>query len=191
MEQNYQLFNQLIPMRGQITDIGCGLGPLCYMLAMISKERQILGIDYDEDKIAIAQHGWLRDENLRFEHADASVYEFPESDVFILNDILHYMNYQHQHDLLVKCATLLRPGGMIIVRDGNAADTHKHRLTRLTEVLSTRIVNFNRTTEALCFTSGDQIQSIAQECGMKVETIRNDKYTSNTIYILKKSNEHE
>lgn len=60
MEHNYQLFNQLIPMKGQITDIGCGLGPLCYMLSMISKERQILGIDYDEDKIAIAQHGWLQ-----------------------------------------------------------------------------------------------------------------------------------
>lgn len=101
------------------------------------------------------------------------------------------MNYQHQHDLLVKCAALLRPGGIIIVRDGNTADTHKHRLTRLTEVLSTQIVNFNRTTEALCFTSEDQILSITQECGMKVETIRNDKYTSNTIYILKKSNEHE
>lgn len=146
MEHNYQLFNQLIPMKGQITDIGCGLGPLCYMLSMISKERQILGIDYDEDKIAIAQHGWLRGENLRFEHADASVYKFPESDVFILNDVLHYMNYEHQHDLLVKCANLLRPEGMIIVRDGNSAETHKHRLTRLTEVLSTQVVKFNRTT---------------------------------------------
>ena len=184
MEHNYQLFNQLIPMKGQITDIGCGLGPLCYMLSMISKERQILGIDYDEDKIAIAQHGWLRGENLRFEHADASVYEFPESDVFILNDVLHYMNYEHQHDLLVRCANLLRPEGMIIVRDGNSAETHKHRLTRLTEVLSTQVVKFNRTTDELCFTSEAQIQSIARECGMEVKTIRNDKYTSNTIYIL-------
>lgn len=186
IEHNYQLFNQLIPMKGQITDIGCGLGPLCYMLSMISKERQILGIDYDEDKIAIAQHGWLRGENLRFEHADASVYKFPESDVFILNDVLHYMNYEHQHDLLVKCANLLRPEGMIIVRDGNSAETHKHRLTRLTEVLSTQVVKFNRTTDELCFTSEAQIQSIARECGMEVKTIRNDKYTSNTIYILKK-----
>ena len=129
---------------------------------------------------------WLRGENLRFEHADASVYEFPESDVFILNDVLHYMNYEHQHDLLVKCANLLRPEGMIIVRDGNSAETHKHRLTRLTEVLSTQVVKFNRTTDELCFTSEAQIQSIAQECGMEVKTIRNDKYTSNTIYILKK-----
>ncbi len=191
MEHNYQLFNQLIPMKGQITDIGCGLGPLCYMLSMISKERQITGIDYDEDKIAIAQHGWLRGENLRFECADALAYEFPPSDVFILNDILHYMNYRHQHDLLVKCAALLRPEGIIIVRDGNTADTHKHRLTRFTELLSTRIFRFNRTTEELSFTSETQIRTIAQECSMKVETIRNDKYTSNTIYILKKKGCHE
>ena len=104
----------------------------------------------------------------------------------ILNDVLHYMNYEHQHDLLVKCANLLRPEGMIIVRDGNSAETHKHRLTRLTEVLSTQVVKFNRTTDELCFTSEAQIQSIARECGMEVKTIRNDKYTSNTIYILKK-----
>lgn len=96
------------------------------------------------------------------------------------------MNYEHQHDLLVRCANLLRPEGMIIVRDGNSAETHKHRLTRLTEVLSTQVVKFNRTTDELCFTSEAQIQSIARECGMEVKTIRNDKYTSNTIYILKK-----
>lgn len=191
MEQNYQLFNRLIPMKGQITDIGCGLGPLCYMLSMISKERQILGVDYDEDKIAIARHGWLRGDNLRFEHADALTYEFPASDVFILNDILHYMSYRHQHDLLLKCVALLCPGGMIILRDGNAADAPKHRITRFTELLSTRIVNFNRTKEALCFTSEEQIRSIAGECGMSVQTLRNDKYTSNTIYILRKENDHE
>ncbi len=184
MEHNYRLFNQLIPMKGQITDIGCGLGSLCYMLSLISKERQIVGLDYDEDKIAIAQHGWLRGNNLRFEHADA--FNIPQSDVFILSDVLHYMNYQHQHDLLVKCATQIRPDGMIIIRDGNTADTRKHRLTHFTELLSTRILKFNRTKETLCFTSEAQIREIARECDMEVETIRNDKYTSNTIYILKK-----
>lgn len=191
MERNYQLFNRLIPMKGQITDIGCGLGPLCYMLSMISKERRIVGIDYDEDKIAIARHGWLRKENLHFACADALAYDLPPSDVFILNDVLHYMSYRHQHDLLIKCAALLLPEGMIILRDGNAANTHKHKLTRFTEWLSTRIVRFNQTGEALCFTSEAQIRSIAQECGMEVDIIPNDKYTSNTIYILKRKGCHE
>lgn len=191
MEKNYSLFHQLVPAKGQITDIGCGFGPLCYMLSLLSDDREILGIDYDEDKIAVAQHGWLRKESgrserLRFEHADALNYRLPESDVFILNDMLHYMSDERQHTLLVKCAERLRPGGTIIVRDGNKADTRHHRLTRFTELLSTQIIGFNRTTEALCFLSEAQMLSIGQECGLVAETLKNDAYTSNTIYIFRK-----
>ena len=191
MERNYRLFNRLIPAQGQITDIGCGFGPLCYMLSMLSEDRDILGIDYDEDKIALAQHGWLRNEHLQFRHGNALEYPLPESDVFILNDMLHYMSYEHQRTLLLKCADRLRSQGMIIIRDGNSANTSKHRLTRFTELLSTRIFNFNRTTGELYFTTETQLREIAVTCGMNVEIIPNDKYTSNTIYIFRKPNEHE
>ena len=191
MERNYRLFNRLIPAQGQITDIGCGFGPLCYMLSLLSEDREILGIDYDEDKIALAQHGWLRNEHLQFRHGNALEYPLPESDVFILNDMLHYMSYEHQRTLLLKCADRLRSQGMIIIRDGNSANTSKHRLTRFTELLSTRIFNFNRTTGELYFTTETQLREIAVTCGMNVEIIPNDKYTSNTIYIFRKPNEHE
>ena len=191
MERNYRLFNRLIPAQGQITDIGCGFGPLCYMLSLLSEDREILGIDYDEDKIALAQHGWLRNEHLQFRHGNALEYPLPESDVFILNDMLHYMSYEHQRTLLLKCADRLRLQGMIIIRDGNSANTSKHRLTRFTELLSTRIFNFNRTTGELHFTTETQLREIAVTCGMNVEIIPNDKYTSNTIYIFRKPNEHE
>ena len=191
MERNYRLFNQLIPVQGQITDIGCGYGPLCYMLSLLSEDREILGIDYDEDKIALAQHGWLRNEHLQFRHGNALEYPLPESDVFILNDMLHYMSYEHQQTLLLKCADRLRSHGMIIIRDGNSANTSKHRLTRFTELLSTRIFNFNRTAGELHFTTETQLREIAITSGMNVEIIPNDKYTSNTIYIFRKPNEHE
>ena len=191
MERNYRLFNRLIPVQGQITDIGCGYGPLCYMLSLLSEDREILGIDYDEDKIALAQHGWLRNEHLQFRHGNALEYPLPESDVFILNDMLHYMSYEHQRTLLLKCADRLRSQGMIIIRDGNSANTSKHRLTRFTELLSTRIFNFNRTAGELHFTTETQLRKIAVTCGMNVEIIPNDKYTSNTIYIFRKPNEHE
>ncbi|WP_071147622.1 trifunctional MMPL family transporter/lysophospholipid acyltransferase/class I SAM-dependent methyltransferase [Bacteroides ihuae] len=186
MEKNYSLFNSLIPMKGQITDIGCGFGPLCYMLSLISEEREILGIDYDEDKIAVAQRGWLRNKHIRFEHADALNYTLPESDVFILNDMLHYISYEHQRSLLKRCATLLRSKGIMIIRDANTSNSSKHQLTRITEVLSTQIIKFNQTTTQLSFTSEAQIRNIAKECGMEIEAIQNDKYTSNTIYIFRK-----
>lgn len=189
MEDNYKLFNELIPKKGRITDIGCGFGPLCYMLSLLSEEREVLGVDYDEDKIAVAQHGWLHNEHTQFVHADALNYPLPESDVFILNDMLHYISYERQHELLLKCARLLRPNGILIVRDGNVSKKEKHRLTRFTELLSTRIISFNKTTESLCFTSEEQIRGIARECNMQIETVPNDKYTSNTIYIFRKGKE--
>ena len=105
-----------------------------------------------------------------------------------MNDMLHYMSYEHQRTLLLKCADRLRSQGMIIIRDGNSANASKHRLTRFTELLSTRIFNFNRTTGELYFTTETQLREIAVACGMAVEIIPNDKYTSNTIYIFRKPN---
>lgn len=186
MEKNYRLFNDLVPRSGQITDIGCGFGPLCYMLNLLSGQRKVLGIDYDEDKIAVASHAWLHNEHTTFVHADAIEYNLPPSDVFILSDMLHYMNYESQSILLKKCISRLLPGGIVIVRDGNTLDERKHRLTKFTELLSTRIIRFNKTQERLCFTSEKQMQEIARECNMRLETIKNDKYTSNTIYLFKK-----
>lgn len=191
MERNYRLFNRLIPAQGQITDIGCGFGPLCYMLSMLSEDRDILGIDYDEDKIALAQHGWLRNEHLQFRHGNALEYPLPESDVFILNDMLHYMSYEHQRTLLLKCADRAAFAGN---------DYHTRR--KLGKYIQTpadpvhgiaihRIFNFNRTAGELHFTTETQLREIAVTCGMNVEIIPNDKYTSNTIYIFRKPNEHE
>lgn len=183
MEGNYRLFDELVPRRARITDIGCGFGPLAYMLAMLSDERQVLGIDYDEDKIAVANHCWLRDERVNFACADALAYPLPPSDVFILSDVLHYMSYERQTALLAKCASLLATGGVIIVRDGNASDA-RHGLTRLTELWSTRIMRFNKTREELCFTSTERMQAFADGHGLTLRSIRNDRYTSNTIYLL-------
>lgn len=186
MEKNYRLFNELIPRQGQITDIGCGLGPLCYMLSMLSDKRQLLGIDYDEDKIAVARHAWLKNNRIEFVYANALESDLPESDVFILSDMLHYMSYENQELLLSKCIRLLKPDGMVIVRDGNKSDEEKHKVTKFTELLSTRIIRFNKTQEELCFTSEGQMQQIAQQHGMSLEAIKNDKYTSNTLYLFKK-----
>lgn len=186
MENRYRQFDELIPKQARITDIGCGYGMLDYMLMMLSPEREITGIDYDNDKIELAQHGFLRKkQQLSFTESDALTYDVPESDVFILNDMLHYMSYDKQEALLKKCAAKLSPNGMIIVRDGNKSETEKQKRTKLTEIFSTKIFRFNKTQEELCFTSDEQLNAIAMQCGMQVESYKNDDITSNTIFIFR------
>lgn len=187
MEKNYRLFDSLIPYNAQITDIGCGYGMMGYMLTMLSPERKFIGIDYDEDKIAVANHSYLKNDRISFIHADVTNHTFANSDVFVMNDVLHYMNYEAQHALIDKCVAHLNVDGMVIIRDGNSSD-EKQKVTRFTEVLSTKIFRFNKTLNELHFTSTEQMQAIADKQAMSLEIVKNDRYTSNTIYIFRKRN---
>lgn len=186
MEDKYDFFNRIVPRRARITDIGCGLGPLSYMLAMLSGERTVLGIDYDADKIAVANHNFSRNERIRFVCANVADYDLPESDVFVMNDMLHYMDYLSQERLLETCIAKLLPGGMLIIRDGDAGGTAKHRVTRFTELLSTRLLEFNKRENDLCFPTHEQFARVAERFHLEIEQRANDRFTSNMIYILRK-----
>lgn len=186
MEDYYARFDRILPKEGRITDIGCGMGALCLMMAMLSDRRRMTGIDYDEDKIAIARNIRLEDVGVDFICADASSCILPESDVFMMNDMLHYLSPDDQERLLAACASRLSPGGMIIVRDGDSGKVRRHRLTKLTELFSTRIVKFNRTTGSLHFLSGERVRRMAHGLGFEVSETENDSCTSNTIYILRR-----
>jgi 1-acyl-sn-glycerol-3-phosphate acyltransferase len=188
MENNYELFHQLLPAKGKIMDIGCGYGFMSYMLHFLSPERQITGVDYDEEKIATAQHCYLRNESVQFEAADITQYQLEHQDAFVLLDVLHYLPSAAQERLLQQCIRKLNPGGVIIVRDGDADLGKRHEGTKLTELFSTRLLGFNKTGNGpLSFFSSSTLRSIAERNGATVEQIDNTKYTSNVIFIIKHS----
>lgn len=189
MEKDYRLFESLIPRKAQITDIGCGYGFLAYMLAFRSEERTVLGIDYDEEKIRVANHCFSKTEQLSFLAADASEAELPTSDVFVLNDMLHYLPEEKQRRLLQTCADRLNKGGKIILRDGDREKEGRHTLTRLTEWFSTKLLRFNKKEYELRFLSTEEITIFARENDMRIHMTDNDKYSSNTLYIIEKESE--
>lgn len=188
MENNYALFHQLLPKKGKIMDIGCGYGFMSYMLHFLAPERQIRGVDYDEEKIATAQHCYLRNDHIQFEAADITTYNLQHQDAFVLLDVLHYLPAAAQERLLQQCIHKLNPGGVIIVRDGDADLGKRHEGTKLTELFSTRLLGFNKTgIEPLSFFSSSTLRAIAERNGATVEQIDNTKYTSNVIFIIKHS----
>lgn len=186
LEENYRLLNEYVPRHGDILDLGCGYGFISHMLALTSAERNICGIDYDEDKIRVAAAGFLDLPGLRFISSDITTYEFPAMDCIILSDVLHYLNPENQVNLIRKCMSNVSEDGMIIIRD---ADENKHAIhsrSKLTEKLSTGI-QFNKTAEAsgkLHFTSGIGIEKIASEGGFNIKVIGTKSYSSNTYFML-------
>ena len=186
MERDYEQFHNLIPLRASVVDIGCGYGFMSYMLGFMSEHRVITGIDYDEDKIDVANHCFSKDERFNFICSDALTFSISKSDVFIISDMLHYVPYEQQQQLILRCIENLNSKGMLIIRDGDSSMQQKHRITRLTEVLSTRLFGFNKTIGNLAFTSKEKILNLVAGHNMNVNIINNDKHTSNVIYVTTK-----
>lgn len=186
LEKNYQVFHELVPQQGKILDIGCGYGFMSYMLSFTSAQRQITGIDYDEDKIDTANNCFSKTAMINFVHSDVMGFEFERYDAIILADMLHYLKPEEQKQVIKKCIDNLNAGGMIIIRDGDADKAAQHKKTKLTEYFSTRVLGFNKTSdEGLDFLSGSMIRKIAAENNLTCSEVPDSKLTSNTIFILK------
>jgi 2-polyprenyl-3-methyl-5-hydroxy-6-metoxy-1,4-benzoquinol methylase len=186
LEKYYAPFHELIPLKANILDLGCGYGFLDYMLYFLSPERRITGVDYDEEKIMTAQNAYSRTGDVQFISADISTFPLKEYDVIILADVLHYLNVDLQEDIIVRCMESISAGGKIIIREGNADLKKRHWGTRITELFSVNLMKFNRSVNRLNFISGSQIFSLANKPGFTVRVLDDAKYTSNVIFVINK-----
>jgi 1-acyl-sn-glycerol-3-phosphate acyltransferase len=186
LEKNYASFDALLPTEGTILDLGCGYGFLGYMLQFRSPARIIIGVDYDEEKIETARHGYSKTDRLEFFHADVREFGLGRYNGIVISDVLHYLAADDQQRLIEKCLDALYPGGVLIIRDGNADLGDRHRGTALTEFFSIRFFRFNKSTTPLHFLSGKTIQRIAENRGMHIEIIDDAKFTSNVNFVIRK-----
>jgi 1-acyl-sn-glycerol-3-phosphate acyltransferase len=188
LEKNYQLFHDLLPTKGKILDIGCGYGFMPYMLHFAAPQRQFTGIDYDEDKIEVANNNFNKTERINFEHADVLSFAFEKYDAIIIADMLHYMQPDEQKLIIERCMNSLNPDGKLIIRDGNKDMEEKHRGTELTEFFSTKFVKFNKASRGLSFLSARMVEDMAAANNMACKIIDETKFTSNIIFVIQYKN---
>lgn len=184
--KNFDFYNRLIDDRKRIVDVGCGYGYLSVFLNYFDPSREITAMDYDEDKVAVADNCIKKSDGLRFQTADIRDWEMPEADVYFFNDVIHYLRPEEQMDLLNKVNTRLGENGIIVIRDGIIEFQDRLKNTKLTEILSTKWFNFNKTTNDLSFLSAKEIERFANENGFGFELIEHSSKTSNVLMILKR-----
>lgn len=184
--KNFDFYNQLIGSRKNIVDMGCGYGYLSLYLHYFDSNRTITGIDYDEEKVAVAANCIRYTDQLNFKSGDIRQWGIPNSDVFILNDVLHYLKPEEQQVLLEKINDQLNENGLLIIRDGIIELENRIKNTQLTEKLSTKLFKFNKTTNDLSFLSSKEIAHFAEQRGFDFELIEHSTKTSNVLMILRK-----
>ena len=186
-KNNYAYYDSLIPSNARIYDLGCGYGFLSCFLYLKSEDREIIGVDYDADKIDIANNYFMfKDKkNINFFKENIINVRLESPDIILLNDVLHYLDKESQLKVLHHCLNNLNKNGLIFIREGEK-NNKNHIFTKFTEFLSTKIFKHNKTEGKLNFITSQTISDLANKYDLRKEEIGHSKITSNKLFILKK-----
>jgi uncharacterized protein (DUF2062 family) len=138
------------PSGGLLLDLGCGRG-IVFSLLLAAREIEQRGA-YPADwappprdlafhgiegrpKAATAARRALGGE-AEIETGDLRAAGLPQAEAILLLDVLHYLPAADQEALLAKAAAALVPGGVLLIRDADAAGGWRFAATRLQERLS-------------------------------------------------------
>lgn len=131
----------LIPDRSRILDLGCGQGLMAALL-QTARDRcgnwpagmslppdpvAYCGIDVERRSIERAKHAV--DGTAHFVCADIRSVPFDAADTVILLDVLHYLDYRAQEQLLRRVCDAMKAGGRMLLRVADESSTLRFRCT--------------------------------------------------------------
>jgi len=160
------------PARGEILDLGCGFGLVAHWLTLFTPERFVRGVDFDAEKIRVAQATGRANPRVAFEQRDILEWpEFPACDCALLCDVLHYFPHELKAEALRKIFAALRPGGCLLLRDAMAGEDAGHRAVARCEKWAVRLGQ-NRTRHGLHFEDEETHLALLRAAGFDSIEIR-------------------
>ncbi len=166
------VFRQLValaPLPSPVLDVGCGRGQTLVLLAQLQPGLDGLGLDWDAPKIDLARKAAAPGPGLRFEAADMRDADLAEAGTVLLLDVLHYNPVPQQDELLRRAARALRPGGVLLVRELDAARSVRAAINRWQERMG-RLVRLNRGA-TLCFRPASELVAVLRVEGLDVSVV--------------------
>lgn len=106
-----------MPLPGPLIDIGCGNGQTVMLLRELDPRLAVVGLDWDESKLARARAVTDVSDAARFVTGDIRSFELPAVGTMLFIDVLHYSPPAVQDEILRRATAALEPGGRIYIRD--------------------------------------------------------------------------
>ena len=112
---------RLIPEDARLLDLGCGQGLLAALLAAAGAPRLAAyrGVELMARDVARAHRALGADCGVR--QGDIRDADFGAADAVVILDVLHYMRREDQDAVLRRVRDALAPGGVLLLRVGDAA----------------------------------------------------------------------
>jgi len=116
--------DQVIPISGDILDIGCGSGSATIFFALSGPLRQITGSDIDSNNIIQAQKITRNIKNIKF--ISQSLYS-PNAmyDAVVAIDLLHHLSPSNLNYFFDNIKQIIKPGGLLIIKEMNTSPKYK------------------------------------------------------------------
>jgi 2-polyprenyl-3-methyl-5-hydroxy-6-metoxy-1,4-benzoquinol methylase len=130
-----------VPAAGRVLEIGCGHGLFSLLLADESASRDVVGVDVDRDKIAVASAAALSGGigNARFEVVSPDALPLGDWDAVAIVDVLYLLGHEQATRLVSAAAEVLAPGGVLVVKEMDQHPRWKYAVNQLQELVATRV----------------------------------------------------
>lgn len=133
-----------VPLAGRVLEVGCGHGLLSLYLALAAPTRDVLGVDIDADKIALADAAAASPAaagaRARFAVVAPGAFAEGDFDAIVIADVLYLLPDGARLALLDACTGHLAPGGVLVVKETDRRPRWKGALTVAQELVSTRVL---------------------------------------------------
>lgn len=135
-----------LPVRGRLLDLGCGRGIFLGLLAAARQQLgrgaypaswepppplELHGIEHRPKLAEVARRALAGEASI--DCADLRSAALPPARGVLLLDVLHYLSAAEQERLLARVAAALEPGGILLLRDADAAAGWRFQAVRVAE----------------------------------------------------------
>ncbi len=131
MDPVYRAVTSRIAPHTLTIDLGSGMSMLSVLLAELGEGRSAIGIEWDEVKVQAGIHAGATAKQGDITRLDAS--KLPKAHTVTIIDVLHYFDDATIARVLDAAASLLVPGGQLLIREGDNAKQGGSAWTRFVE----------------------------------------------------------
>ncbi len=190
----------LIPDGGRLLDLGCGYGllPALLLAAQDLYRRGDWPAEWPPPPLDLGLHGVeLRPDRVRaaraalgtraaVERGDLRTAPLPASAVIVILDVLLYLDHAQHRAVLSRVKDALAPGGMLLLREADAAGGFPYHVTRWAEGFAG--MGRGRLWQTLSYRAAEQWRELLVELGFTVRAQRMDQGTPfcNVLFVATK-----